>query len=90
MPLNVRFIDTPDVPIVVVEVAPSVLEDEVGAKRLCKLLSRALGDLPVLLRSTGEQAVRFEGPSHLSRYALDPVVDAYPVVSIEVSFWEAA
>jgi hypothetical protein len=90
MPLNVRFIDTPEVPIVVVDVEPSVLADEVGAKRLCKLLGRTLGDLPVLLRSSCEQTVRLEGPSHLSRYALDPVIDAYPVVSIQVSFWEAA
>lgn len=90
MPLHVRFIDTPEVPIVVVEVNASVLEDEVGAKRLCRSLGRTLGDLPVLLRSTDRQTVRFEGPSHLSRYALDPVVDAYPVLSIELPSYEAA
>jgi hypothetical protein len=87
-----RFLETPNGPIVVVDVPRQMLRDEVAATRLRHRLSRALGELPVLLRCKTESSVAFNSDPNLQRYAVDPMMDGQPVVRIDLepSLREAA
>ncbi len=85
-----RFIGAPDETVVVVDVPMYTFDDRDAAMRLRKCLSRSLGELPVLLRCSGDGSLSYEGEPHLHRFALDPVVDAHPVVNVEIPLREAA
>lgn len=85
-----RFIDAFDGPVLVIDVSADTLADQDAATRLRKSLSRTLAELPVLLRSKKAGSLSYEGEPHLHRYAVDPVVDAYPVVNLQIPLCEAA
>lgn len=89
---TIRFIETPNGPIAVAEVPRELLADAIAATRLRMRLSRTLGDIPVLLRCKSGNSFTFDGPPHLQRYAVDPMLDALPAVGfcIEASREEAA
>jgi hypothetical protein len=80
----VRFIDTPNGPIVVADAEPKVLGDEIYARKLRQSLCRALGNIPVLLRSQAGGSFSFNGDASLRRYAVDPTVDAMPAVGVDL------
>jgi hypothetical protein len=82
--LFVRFIDSPNGPIVVQDVAREVLQDEVKSTRIRRLLSRSLGGAPVLLRCVDEVAMSFSGDPALHRYGLGASIDAMPLVGIDL------
>ena len=79
---TIRFIETPNGPIAVVETPRHLLADEISATRLRTRLSRTLGDIPVLLRCRTGSSFAFNGPPYLQRYAVDPMFDALPAVDI--------
>lgn len=89
---TVRFIETPNGPIVVADTPPQLLIDDISATRLRKRLSRTLGEIPVLLRCRIGNSLSFNGDPNLQRHALDPMLDALPVVRIDLdpSLQEAA
>ncbi|MCW2984527.1 MAG: hypothetical protein JWR63_2097 [Conexibacter sp.] len=70
--------------VVVVHANPQDLADAEAAARACRLLSMALGGLPVVQRCAAGNGVLFGGPPHLRRHAADFTVDALPVVEITV------
>lgn len=82
--LTVRFIETHNGPIVVVDTPPQLLMDEVAATRLRKRLSRTLGDIPVLLHCRIGSSISCNGDPNLQRYAVDPMIEAQPVVGIDL------
>ncbi len=82
--LTVRFIETPNGPIVISDTPPQLLMDEIAATRLRKRLCRNLGDIPVLLRCRIGSSISFNGDPNLQRYAVDPVIDVLPVVGIDL------
>ncbi len=81
---NVRFVETPNGPVVIADVGALVLLDEIGARRLRQRLSRGLGNARVLLRCPLNNSIAFSGDPNLRRYAVDPVVDSLPVVGIDL------
>jgi hypothetical protein len=81
---SVRFIETPNGPVVVADTEPQLMMDDVAARRLRTRLSRALGNAPVLLRCQIGSSVSFNGDPGLQRHAVDPMVDAMPSVGIEL------
>jgi hypothetical protein len=87
-----RFLETPNGPIVVVDLPRQMLKDEASATRLRRRLSRALGEMPVVLRCKTDGSVAFNSDLNLQRYAVDPMMDALPAVRIELepSLREAA
>lgn len=84
MPQAVRFVDTPNGPIVVVDVEPLLLMDEVSARQHRRSLSRALGNISVLLRCRIGSSVLSNGDLDLQRYATDPYVDIFPLVMVDL------
>ena len=90
MPLRARFIDGPNGPIVVVDVEPQQLADDLAAARFRSDASRALGGAPVLLRCQLGETLAVSGEPHLYRYGVDPVVDVLPVVSLNLESVTAA
>ena len=89
---TVRFIHTPNGPIVVADTPPQLLMDEVSATRLRERLSRTLGEIPVLLRCKIGNSLTFSGDPNLQRYAVGSMIDALPAVRIDLepSLQEAA
>ena len=79
---SVRFLDTPNGPIVIADVSPQQLRDEISARLLRKSLSRTLGGAPVLLRCHAGNTFAFSGDPNLQRYAVDPMLEVLPTVEI--------
>jgi hypothetical protein len=82
MTLSLSFFETPNGPLAVVHVQPQQLADEITATRLRRSLSRSLGGLPVILRCRIASSVSFSADDHLRGYAVDPVIDCLPVMSL--------
>jgi hypothetical protein len=82
MYLEARFISTPNEPIAIVNASPEVLRDTEGAAQLRRSLSRALGQLPVVLRYRQGNVYAIDGDEIGRRYAFDPLVESLPVVGI--------
>jgi len=80
----VRFVDTPNGPLVVADAEPALLMNEVSARRLRRDLSRALGETPVLLRCQIGSSWSFAGDPSLCRYAVDPLLETLPRVSLDI------
>jgi hypothetical protein len=74
----------PQGPIVVADIPPQLLMDEPAATRLRWRLSRALGEIPVLLRCGIGNSLSFSGDPNLQRYAVGPMIDALPAVRINL------
>jgi hypothetical protein len=82
--LEARFMDTPTGTLVVVDMTPGLLTDEIASRRFRLTLSRALGDISVILRSRVGESLQFSCDPSLRRYAVDPMVDALPVVGVDL------
>ena len=78
-----RFVDTPNGPIVVVDVDPLLLFDEVAADRYRRKVSRTLGGCQTLLRCQVGSGFLINGEQNLRRFAVDPIVDTLPAVDID-------
>ena len=78
------FVETPNTTILVVDIEPQLMMNELLATKLRKRLSGRLGGMPVLLRCQVGGAFFFNGDRSLWRYGIDPVVDALPSVAIDV------
>lgn len=81
----VRFIETPNGPVLIAEAEQSVVLDDRSSRKLRTTLSVALGGIPVLLRCRIGTSVTLTGEPHLKRYAADPAVDLLPPVGIDLA-----
>ncbi|HTC58736.1 MAG TPA: hypothetical protein VK691_01305 [Solirubrobacteraceae bacterium] len=84
MPLTTRVIDGPNGMIAVADVSPEQVTDEKTARRLLRRLSMALGDAEAVLCCKRGNAFMLEGEPHLYRYAVDPILDVLPTVTVNV------
>jgi hypothetical protein len=82
--MQAHFLDTPNGSVVVIDVRLPLLQDEVAAARLRRHISLRLGEQPVLLRCRHGNSFTFNGDPNLRRYAVDPAIDALPVVDIDL------
>jgi hypothetical protein len=80
------FVETPNTPILVVDIEPQLMMNELSATKLRKRLSGRLGGMPVLLRCQIGDSFWFNGERNLWRYAVDPIVDVLPSVAVNVDF----
>jgi hypothetical protein len=78
------FVETPNAMILVVDIEPQLMMDELLATKVRKRLSGRYGGMPVLLRCQVGGAFLFNGERHLWRYGIDQVIDALPAVAIDV------
>jgi hypothetical protein len=85
MTVRARFLEGPNEAIVIVDVEPHQLADTRAAARFCAEASKALGGAPVLLRCQLGDTVAVSGDRHLHRYGLDPIIDALPVVNVNLA-----
>jgi hypothetical protein len=82
----VRFVPSPNGPIVVADVRPGVIGDELAGRRLRIQLGRALGDVPVILRCRHNGAsFSLDGERNLWSYAVHPTIDLLPAVGIDLN-----
>ncbi len=84
MPLTARVIDGPNGMIAVADVSPEQVTDQKAARRLLKRLSMALGGAEAVLRCKRGSTFILEGECHLYRYAVDPILDVLPTVTVNV------
>jgi hypothetical protein len=84
MPLTARVIDGPNGIIAVADVSPEQVADQNAARRLLRRLSMALGGAEAVLRCKRGNAFVLEGEGHLYRYAVDPMLDVLPTVTVNV------
>jgi hypothetical protein len=82
--LQVRFFEGPNGAIVILDVTHQAVSNEIGATKLRGRLSRELGGCPVLLRCRIAGALCASGEPSLLRYALDPMIDALPLVGLDL------
>jgi hypothetical protein len=83
VPYLVSFLETCDAPVVVVHVHPRDLLDTRGAARTQACVRSLLGGLDVVLRARFGERLLFGGDQRLYRYAVDPTVDALPILRLE-------
>jgi hypothetical protein len=81
---DTRYVETPNATILIVDIEPQLMMDELSATKVRKRLSRTRGGMPVLLRCEIGGAFFFNGDRGLWRYGIDPVVDALPSVLIDL------
>jgi hypothetical protein len=79
-----RFVETPNTPILVVDIEPQLMMNELSMTKLGRRLSARLGGMPVVLRCQIGGSFWFSGERSLWRYAIDPVVDVLPPVAIDL------
>lgn len=84
MSLNARVIEGPNGAIAVADVSPEQVTDEKTARRLLRRLSMALGGSDAVLRCKRGDALMLEGERHLYRYAVDPMLEVLPIVTVNV------
>jgi hypothetical protein len=84
MPLITRVINGPNGAIAVADVSPEQVTDQKAARRLLGRLSMALGGAEAVLRCRRGSTFMLEGEGHLYRYAVDPVLDVLPTVTVNV------
>jgi hypothetical protein len=78
------FVETPNTAILIVDIEPQLMMDELLATKLRKRLTGRLGGIPVLLRCRIGNSFWFNGDRNLWRYGVDPVVDVLPSAAIDV------
>ncbi len=71
--------------VAVADVTSEQLRDKLTAKRLLRRLSMALGGADAVLRCKQGDTFTLEGEPRLYQYAVDPLVDVLPVVTVHVS-----
>jgi hypothetical protein len=84
MSLTTRVIDGPNGMIAVADVSPEQVTDEKTARAMLRRLSMALGGADAVLRCKRGNAFVLEGEPHLYRYAVEPVLDVLPTVTVNV------
>jgi hypothetical protein len=85
MKLNARVMDGPNGVIAVGDVTVGQVRDKKTAKRLLMFLRVAFGGAEAVLRCKQGDTFILEGEPCLYRYAVDPLVDVLPVVTVHVS-----
>jgi hypothetical protein len=81
---DARFIESPNGPVVVADAQPQVLMDQKLAVSLCNRLSTTLGGMPALLRCRLGDTFVLSGSEHLRHYGVDPILEALPLVRIDI------
>jgi hypothetical protein len=80
----VRFVETPNGHVVLADAEPQLMMREPAARTVRLRLSRALGNMPVLLRCQVGSSMSFNGDPGLQRFAVDPMNESIPVVWVEL------
>ena len=83
MPHLLSFVETCDAPVVIIHSHPRDLLDTVRAARTRAHVRSLLGGLDVVQRARVGEQVFFGGDQRLYRYAVDPTVDALPILRLE-------
>ena len=84
MIVKTHFVEHPNGIIAVADIEPQQAMDQTVAASLGRRLSAKLGGLPALLRCRIGSAFFFHGDASLYRYGVDPMIDALPIVEIDV------
>jgi hypothetical protein len=79
-----RYVETPNATIMVMDIEPQLMMNELVATKFRKRLSATHGGIPVLLRCQVGDAFFFNGDRSLWRYGIDPIIDALPSVVIDL------
>ncbi|MFN8205553.1 MAG: hypothetical protein U0S48_23595 [Solirubrobacteraceae bacterium] len=80
---NISLLSTPNGPVVIAHVAPTVLADELLARRTQRRLGAMLGDLPVVLRCRDGLAIAVCSDDDAARrHATSAEVDFLAVLEI--------
>ena len=83
MPYLISFVETCDAPVGILHVYPRDLLNTASAARTRAHVRSLLGGLDVVQRARVGEQVFFDGDQRLYRYAVDPMVDALPILRLE-------
>lgn len=83
MPTPIVFLDTPTGAVVVGTVDLAQIADDLACEKLRRRIEQRYATPEVILRYPLGAGFRFNGPRHLWRWAVDPVVDALPSIPFD-------